>query len=157
MEFNLTKEEAIQLLEDGKKVAHRFFSDGEWIKKHNERSYIFEDGIICSKDMFWIDRSGNSFKICWGEVKDEDPKNIINPLDFNPDKWEFERSSGYAGYRHIINNDWIYENDYIKRLNWKNEFINKMNFLNEFRKECLSFGEYPDVVLNDFLIKYFNK
>lgn len=31
---------------------------------------------------------------------------------FNPDEWDFERSSGFAGYRNRLTDEWIYEADY---------------------------------------------
>lgn len=34
--------------------------------------------------------------------------------DFQPDDWTSERSSGYAGYRHKTNGNWIYEKDYLE-------------------------------------------
>ena len=33
----------------------------------------------------------------------------------NKDNWEFERSSGYAGYRNKKTGEWIYEEDYFRR------------------------------------------
>ena len=39
-----------------------------------------------------------------------------NKEDFNnKDNWEFERSSGYAGYRNKKTGEWIYEEDYFRR------------------------------------------
>ena len=38
-----------------------------------------------------------------------------NKEDFNnKDNWEFERSSGYAGYRNKKTGEWIYEEDYFR-------------------------------------------
>lgn len=31
----------------------------------------------------------------------------------NKQDWEFERSSGYAGYRNIVTDEWIYENEHL--------------------------------------------
>jgi hypothetical protein len=40
----------------------------------------------------------------------------------NKQDWEFERSSGYAGYRNKVTSEWIYENEYLNRFreteNW---------------------------------------
>ena len=35
---------------------------------------------------------------------------------FNKQDWTFERSSGYAGYRNKTTGEWIYENEYTKRM-----------------------------------------
>lgn len=35
----------------------------------------------------------------------------------NVDNWEFEISSGYAGYRNTMTGDWIYEKEYLDRFN----------------------------------------
>ena len=35
---------------------------------------------------------------------------------FIKEDWIFERSSGYAGYRNIITSEWIYEDEYNKRI-----------------------------------------
>jgi len=36
-------------------------------------------------------------------------------------EWIFERSSGYAGYRNIVNGEWIFSDDYSKRIKIKEE------------------------------------
>lgn len=33
----------------------------------------------------------------------------------NKQDWEFERSSGYAGYRNKVTSKWIYEDEYLNR------------------------------------------
>lgn len=46
--------------------------------------------------------------------------------DFNnKDNWEFERSSGYAGYRNEMTGDWIYEPVYLEL------FAEKVKFTKE--------------------------
>jgi len=42
----MTKEEAIQALNEGKKVTHRYFSDDEWVEKLADGRYRFEDGCF---------------------------------------------------------------------------------------------------------------
>ena len=39
----------------------------------------------------------------------------------NKENWQFERSSGYAGYRNKVTGKWIYEEDYIKLFPLKEE------------------------------------
>ena len=33
----------------------------------------------------------------------------------NKEDWEFERSSGYAGYRNKVTSEWIYEDEYLNK------------------------------------------
>lgn len=37
-------------------------------------------------------------------------------INFIPDDWAFERSSGYAGYRNTKTSEWLYANVYLNRL-----------------------------------------
>jgi len=70
--FNLTKDEALQILENGGKIAHRSFTSDEWMKKAPNRtnSYIFEDGCICSARDFWRYRSDqDGWDTGWKEVQ----------------------------------------------------------------------------------------
>lgn len=57
---------------------------------------------------------------------------------FNEQDWIFEMSSGYAGYRNRVTDEWIYEREYVKRMigHEKAEV-----FSNEFDK-CLSSPYY---------------
>lgn len=55
----MTKSEAIQAMEEGKKVRHRYFSDNEWVKELNPFMYIYEDGVRHSKKGFWDIREQN--------------------------------------------------------------------------------------------------
>lgn len=40
----MTSQEALQALEEGKKLSHRFFGKDEWMVQNDNRSYEFEDG-----------------------------------------------------------------------------------------------------------------
>lgn len=51
----MTKDEAIQAMEQGHKVTHRYFSADEWMRLAG-RLYEFEDGCLCDPDEFWPDR-----------------------------------------------------------------------------------------------------
>lgn len=62
--------EAQTLLNQGKKVRHRFFADNEWMKKISSKYYQFEDGVICLITEFWKYRQDASFKTDWYEVQD---------------------------------------------------------------------------------------
>lgn len=43
----------------------------------------------------------------------------------NKDNWEFERSSGYRGYRNKVTGDWIYEKEYLEKFTEKREIAEK--------------------------------
>jgi hypothetical protein len=60
----MTKFEAIEAMKAGHKVRHRYFSPDEWvtIKDHD---YLFEDGVICSPTLFWMDRQGEMWNNDW--------------------------------------------------------------------------------------------
>jgi hypothetical protein len=67
LNFNtMTKAEAIQAMEEGKKVTHRHFSPGEWMtmKKSVLEGWMIhlEDGVMCKPAMFWSDRTNESWE-----------------------------------------------------------------------------------------------
>lgn len=53
----MTKEEAIQAMQEGKKVTHQYFSDNEWMTMEGNR-IVLEDGVSCWSHEFWADRNG---------------------------------------------------------------------------------------------------
>lgn len=60
----MTKVQAKNELKKGKKLTHRFFTKGEWvISKHG--MYQFEDGVHCTPDLFWLDRTGIYWEKDW--------------------------------------------------------------------------------------------
>jgi len=63
----MTKQEAIQAMQEGHKVRHAFFMESEWIMKspNNPNNYVTEEGYEVSADLFWMDRNGNSFLVAW--------------------------------------------------------------------------------------------
>lgn len=75
----------------------------------------------------------------------------LNAIDFCHQDWVFERSSGYAGMRHIKTQQWIYEEDYFKLKAKKLQYEQDLKLLHDFRLNCLPFGNYPDCVLLKFL------
>jgi len=60
-----------------------------------------------------------------------------NKEDFNnKDNWEFERSSGYAGYRNEMTGDWIYEKEYLEKFGEeKDKTAEKENYRRVFTQE----------------------
>lgn len=61
----MTRSSAIVAMIRGKKVRHRFFSSDEWVKMNPDGNYEFEDGVVCSPELFWKDRSGELWYDDW--------------------------------------------------------------------------------------------
>ena len=59
-------------------------------------------------------------------------RNLIEEImEKDEEFWEFERSSGYAGYRNKKTGEWIYEEDYFRRQKTKTveeELLEKIKF-----------------------------
>lgn len=65
----MTKEEAIAAMKQGKKVAHRYFSEGEWITMV-DGMIVAEDGFKISPKDFWAPlRRGLAWNDDWEIVK----------------------------------------------------------------------------------------
>ena len=43
-DMDLTKDEAITALREGKKIRHRYFFAGDWMKLEGDATLVFEDG-----------------------------------------------------------------------------------------------------------------
>ena len=52
MNLPMTKEAAIQTMQEGHRVTHRLFDPDEWMQEVGSL-YEFEDGCLCSFDEFW--------------------------------------------------------------------------------------------------------
>lgn len=67
----MTKDEAIEVMKQGKKVRHQYFSQDEWMKQDDERPryYRFEDGVVCSPEEFWRFRQEKAFETDWEIVE----------------------------------------------------------------------------------------
>jgi hypothetical protein len=61
----MTRTEAIQAMEGGQKVQHRYFSDDEWMLSNGYGMYEFEDGAMCSPVEFWMDRKHDDWNDGW--------------------------------------------------------------------------------------------
>lgn len=61
----MTRSEAIRLMEEGKKLTHRFFTPDEWVTINENGQYQFEDGIVCSRLIFWVDRNSTAWDSDW--------------------------------------------------------------------------------------------
>ena len=63
---NLTKEAAIEAMEQGGyKVAHRFFSEGEYIRSVDDEYYKDEEGTWLPKKDFWECRTKQEWETGW--------------------------------------------------------------------------------------------
>jgi len=64
---NLTKDQAILAMLDGKKVRHRYFEEDEFIFLADKikNIYEFENGLQASATMFWFDRRIEEWLTGW--------------------------------------------------------------------------------------------
>jgi hypothetical protein len=65
----MTKQEAIEAMQRGEKVTHRYFSDGESMTMIGPATLQFEDGVKCSFGLFWYDRPGKEWNNDWELIK----------------------------------------------------------------------------------------
>ncbi len=66
----MNKQEAIQAIREGKKVAHRYFDAHEYVKQGaNEHEYVLEGGVRLSSKEFWQHRSIPEFEKDWSIFK----------------------------------------------------------------------------------------
>lgn len=61
----MTIEEAIKAMSEGKKVRHRYFGTNEWVTINSNGLYEFEDGVIVTPSLFWIDRQESYWNEGW--------------------------------------------------------------------------------------------
>ena len=62
----MTKEEAIIAMEQGGyKVAHKSFSELEWIKSIDDDFFVDEAGLWLPKEEFWKCRQGEKWEEGW--------------------------------------------------------------------------------------------
>lgn len=61
----MTKLEVIEALRKGEKVAHEYFTDGEWMKYNNTGMIEFEDGCVCYPYQFWETRTDDYWEKGW--------------------------------------------------------------------------------------------
>lgn len=60
----MTKTEAIQAMQEGKKVTHRYFSPDEYIRSDGRRIYT-EENYSCTHYEFWAMRDGEAWETDW--------------------------------------------------------------------------------------------
>jgi hypothetical protein len=57
----MTKDEAFEALENGKKITHRLFDPDEWMTM-DFGLIVFEDGINCTEEEFFKFRQGKQWE-----------------------------------------------------------------------------------------------
>ena len=62
---SLTKKQAIEAMLAGKKVAHQYFTDEEWMRYDGAGRIEFEDGCLCFPHEFWEIRQGSDWEAGW--------------------------------------------------------------------------------------------
>ncbi len=65
---NLTREEAKQALNEGKKVKHLYFKGDEYIAKHSDEFLIDQNGDKYNAHDFWKYRSNGMFAEGWSII-----------------------------------------------------------------------------------------
>jgi hypothetical protein len=60
----VNKEEAIEALENGETLTHKYFTPEEWMKMR-EGYILFEDGCQCTPIEFWQNRTEDFFQKDW--------------------------------------------------------------------------------------------
>ena len=66
----MTKPEAIDLMQQGIKMTHEYFSPTEWVTIKNG-NYLLEDGVECSYQEFWKWRQETYWQTGWEKFKGE--------------------------------------------------------------------------------------
>ena len=51
----MNKQQAINLMREGKKITHYYFGKEEWMTM-KDGMILLEDGVVCSENEFWIFR-----------------------------------------------------------------------------------------------------
>ena len=56
----MNKQEAIEAMQEGKKVTHQHFSPNEWMTMKDEM-ILLEDGVVCPPKEFWKCRADSAW------------------------------------------------------------------------------------------------
>lgn len=80
--------------------------------------------------------------------------------DFKKEDWVMERVSDWRefdNYRNTKTNEVIDSIRFDNKVKDYEAYLRDDSLLREFRSDCLPFGEYPDIVIQEFLEKKYNK
>lgn len=72
-------------------------------------------------------------------------------FNFNMHEWVFERSSGFAGYRNLYTQKWIYEVEYMRKVNEFKEYRIFCDLCSFFEKEP-TLKLFQDFKTKEFII-----
>lgn len=62
--MSLNKDDALQALEEGKRLTHQMFTSDEWMEQCG-LVYVFEDGTQCDIEEFWSYRTAPVWLCGW--------------------------------------------------------------------------------------------
>lgn len=78
--LKMNRTEMLVALEEGCKVTHCSFTEEEWMMSDGGRGLVFEDGVRCSLNEFWMYRQNERFNDGWSIFEQEDQDNTWNPF-----------------------------------------------------------------------------
>jgi len=65
MTTTISKQEAIQAMQNGKAVRHSTFMEYEYVTMTNRGNIVFEDGVDVPAHLFWKDRTADIWETNW--------------------------------------------------------------------------------------------
>lgn len=80
----MNKKAAREALEEGKRITHRFFSEGEFLEKKDGELITTEDGVTAGEE-YWKDRTGYKWEEHW-EICDDQGRVADNKQTYRPNK-----------------------------------------------------------------------
>lgn len=102
----MTKNEAIQLMYQGKRLTHRFFAPDEWVTINAGDFIQTEEGYTVSQKTFWHIRPGKEWDTDWELFKDQPQDTTLalieedSELNVTPGEW-----SVADGSHHIMSSE----------------------------------------------------
>lgn len=66
--MGLTKKEAMEAINNGKRITHRSFTSDEWVERHNGSQYVFEDEVKQFRHEFWAMRNSSAWDGGWSII-----------------------------------------------------------------------------------------
>lgn len=72
----MNKTEAKLALENGQRLTHKYFCRDEWVQGMPDGSYLFEDGVVCSPEEFWLYRPSEIVFADGWEVTEDDQREL---------------------------------------------------------------------------------
>ncbi len=67
---HMSKEDAIELMKQGVKMTHTYFTPEEWVYISKGGEYVLEDGVECSHHEFWQWRQAEFWQDGWERWED---------------------------------------------------------------------------------------